>query len=122
MLDQVIYLSSNLSEGLLQVIQLLTNSEEQLSIITGRSMNISVINTTVSETFQQAEVRFSQSELFEQDRLSDNITTNNISVQLRYLEEFLTEEYSLLLNVTSTINHTSMGNSDLASKLHSLQV
>ena len=122
MLDQVIYLSSNLSEGLLQVIQLLTNSEEQLSIITGRSMNISVINTTVSETFQQAEVRFSQSELFEQDRLSDNFTTNNISVQLRYLEEFLTEEYSLLLNVTSTINHTSMGNSDLASKLHSLQV
>jgi len=121
-LDQVIYLSSNLSEGLLQVIQLLTNSEEQLSIITGRSMNISVINTTVSETFQQAEVRFSQSELFEQDRLSDNFTTNNISVQLRYLEEFLTEEYSLLLNVTSTINHTSMGNSDLASKLHSLQV
>lgn len=122
MLDQVIYLSSSLSEGLLQVIRLLTSSEEQLSIITGRSMNISIINTTVSETFQQAEVRFSQSELFEQERLSDNITTNNISIQLRYLEEFLLQEYSLLLNVTSTINHSNMDNSDLASKLHSLQV
>jgi len=121
-LDQVIYLSSSLSEGLLQVIRLLTSSEEQLSIITGRSMNISIINTTVSETFQQAEVRFSQSELFEQERLSDNITTNNISIQLRYLEEFLLQEYSLLLNVTSTINHSNMDNSDLASKLHSLQV
>ncbi|XP_065911651.1 laminin-like protein lam-2 isoform X2 [Dysidea avara] len=118
-LDKVTQLSSSLSEGLLQLMQLLTSSEEMLFIITGR--NITIVNSTVNEAIQQAEIRASHSLLFEQDRLSDNVTANNISVQLRYLEEFLQQEYSFLLNVTSTINDTSLDNDNLANRLHSLQ-
>jgi len=115
-------LSSSLSEGLLQVRQLLSSSKEQLVIITDRSMNITVVNETVSEAFQEAEVRVSQSEMFEQERLSDNMTANDINTQLRHLEELLQQEHSFLLNVTLAINCTSLDNNELASKLHSLEV
>lgn len=121
-LDVVSQLWSGLSEGLLQVMQLLASSEGVLSTITERNRNISDVNRTAHEAIQLAEIRANQSLLFEEERLSDNVTANNISHWLRDLEELLQQDYSLLVNVTSNINSTSRDNMDIAHKLHTLQV
>jgi len=113
---------SEVTEILMNVVQLLNHGQAALTTIIERNNNFSNINSMVDGALDDAKMKFNDSQSFLQARIMDEITINNISRQLKLLQKILEDKNLQLLNVSLTVNDTINYNRDLSINITSLQV
>lgn len=113
---------SEVTEQLMNVEQLLNESEVALATIIERNAHFNNISNIVDQALDDARIRYNYSKPFIYNRTQENITVNNISSELKMLQLILQDLYGLSLNVSLTVNNTLVYNRILDDNITRLQV
>ena len=111
-----------MNETLIDVVQLLNDSEAALVTIKERNVNFSTINSMVNGKLQDAKMKLNDSQSFLQNRTLENTRINNVSNQLKMLQAILQDKYSLSSNVSSILDDIIINNTNLNNNISRLQV
>lgn len=109
-LNKITQVVSEVDKALMNISQLLSNSEAGLVAIIERNEKFHNISRIVNQTLDDAKTKFDYSWLFLHNRTLEDISVNNISKQLKTLQEILQDKHSLLSNVSTEINNTIIYN------------
>ena len=121
-LNKTIEVLSEITEQLLNVEQLLNDSETALATIIERDAHFRNISDIVELALDDARIRYDYSEPFLHNRTQENITVNDINNELKMLQLILQELYALSSNVSLTVNNTLIYNRNLNDNITRLKV